>query len=119
MGSAPKGVEDLEPGQAARDGHEWIRPASEPLFTRTSTWAACHVDGFRCSLVAHRDVAGASRLALFISARLYGSSISPATQVGTSNQNDERFRLGNSHGNMEISATFEPLSIWGESIDHG
>lgn len=33
MGSAPKGVEDLEPGQAARDGHEWIRPASEPLFT--------------------------------------------------------------------------------------
>jgi len=38
----------------------------------TRTWASCHVDGFRCSLVAHRDVAGASRLALFISARLYG-----------------------------------------------
>jgi hypothetical protein len=76
MGSAPKGVEDLEPGQANHNGHEWIRPASEPLFTRTRTWASCHVDGFRCSLVAHRDVAGASRLALFISARLYGP-ISP------------------------------------------
>jgi hypothetical protein len=62
------------------DGNEWIRPASEPLFNRTRTWASCHVDGFRCSLVAHRDVAGGSGLALFISSRLSGP-LSPRPQA--------------------------------------
>lgn len=37
MGSASEGVEDPEPGQAASDGHQWARPAPEPLFTLTGT----------------------------------------------------------------------------------
>lgn len=62
MGSTQKGVEDLKPWQAANDGRGWIRRAPEPLLTYTRTWASCQVDGFRCFLIATRDLAGVRNL---------------------------------------------------------
>lgn len=73
MSSESKVVEDPEPGQAVSNERQWDRSPPEPLFTHPRTWTSYHVDGFRCPLITGRDVAGDSRLALFVRSILYGS----------------------------------------------
>ena len=53
------------------------------MFTDPRTWASCRVDGFRCSLITGRDVAGDSRLTLFVRSSLYGPlSPRPRARLG-------------------------------------